>query len=178
MLCNTAYLLHADLCCAIPTPYSAKKEHVLCVKCATPIEIQLIGKSGLLENQSDATKSAGVLHHFANNACLLPSVFCMQASCNSLLQCAAQTGLELLTMECNMHAGFLQQFAAVCHPDRAETNMAAVLRELSGGETPNRVICCGHSLGGALATLGALHCAVLWCAVVCCAVLRCMLCSA
>ena len=32
--------------------------------------------------------------------------------------------------------------------------MAAVLKELSGGQTPSRVICCGHSLGGALATLG------------------------
>ena len=50
----------------------------------------------------------------------------------------------------------MQQFAAVCHPERAETNMAAVLKELSGGQTPNRVICCGHSLGGALATLGQL----------------------
>ncbi|DBA97135.1 hypothetical protein WJX77_011944 [Trebouxia sp. C0004] len=53
------------------------------------------------------------------------------------------------------HLGFMQQFAAVCHPDRSETNMAAVLKELSGGQTPNRVICTGHSLGGALATLGA-----------------------
>ncbi len=44
-------------------------------------------------------------------------------------------------------AGFMQQFAAVCHPDRSETNMAAVLKELSGGQTPNRVICTGHSLG-------------------------------
>ena len=52
------------------------------------------------------------------------------------------------------HMGFLQQFAAVCDPDRAETNLAAELRELSGGQTPTRVICCGHSLGGALATLG------------------------
>ena len=52
------------------------------------------------------------------------------------------------------HLGFLQQFAAVCHPDRSETNMAAVLKELSGGKTPTRVICTGHSLGGALATLG------------------------
>ena len=52
------------------------------------------------------------------------------------------------------HLGFLQQFAAVCHPDRSETNMAAVLKELSGGQTPTRVICTGHSLGGALATLG------------------------
>ncbi|KAL0031927.1 hypothetical protein WJX79_006284 [Trebouxia sp. C0005] len=53
------------------------------------------------------------------------------------------------------HLGFMQQFAAVCHPDRSETNMAAVLKELSGGQIPNRVICTGHSLGGALATLGA-----------------------
>lgn len=52
------------------------------------------------------------------------------------------------------YAGFLQQFAAVCQPDRADTNISAVLKELSGGKTPNRVICCGHSLGGALATLG------------------------
>lgn len=51
-------------------------------------------------------------------------------------------------------AGFLQQLAAVCHPERPDLNMAAVLRELSGGQTPTRVICCGHSLGGALATLG------------------------
>ena len=51
-------------------------------------------------------------------------------------------------------AGFIQQFAAVCDPDRADTNMAAVLKQLSGGRTPSRVICCGHSLGGALATLG------------------------
>lgn len=53
-----------------------------------------------------------------------------------------------------MSAGFMQQFAGVCNPNRSETNMAAVLKELSGGQTPSRVICCGHSLGGALATLG------------------------
>ncbi len=78
----------------------------------------------------------------------------------------------------------MQQFAAVCNPEKPETNMAAVLKELSGGQTPNRVICTGHSLGGALATLGypkdpcgpccaVLCCAVLCCAVLCCAVLRC-----
>ncbi len=48
----------------------------------------------------------------------------------------------------------MQQFAAVCNPEKPETNMAAVLKELSGGQNPNRVICTGHSLGGALATLG------------------------
>ena len=52
----------------------------------------------------------------------------------------------------------MQQFAAVCNPDKPDTNIAAVLKELSGGQTPNRVICCGHSLGGALATLGGCPC--------------------
>ena len=34
-------------------------------------------------------------------------------------------------------------------------HIGKVLRELSGGRLPNRVLCTGHSLGGALATLGA-----------------------
>ena len=34
-------------------------------------------------------------------------------------------------------------------------HMGIVLAELSGGRKPNRVLCTGHSLGGALATLGA-----------------------
>ena len=54
-------------------------------------------------------------------------------------------------------AGFLQQFAGVCSPDNPEKNMATVLQRLSGGKTPTRVLCCGHSLGGALATLGENH---------------------
>lgn len=33
-------------------------------------------------------------------------------------------------------------------------HMGKVLQELSGGRAPNRVLCTGHSLGGALATLG------------------------
>ena len=72
-----------------------------------------------------------------------------------------------------MSAGFMQQFAGVCNPNRSHTNMAMVLKELSGGQTPSRVICCGHSLGGALATLGLtlLITAELCCAVLCCAVL-------
>ena len=53
------------------------------------------------------------------------------------------------------HAGFLQQFAGVCRPDAPEKNMATVVEQLSNGRTPTRVLCCGHSLGGALATLGA-----------------------
>ena len=52
-------------------------------------------------------------------------------------------------------AGFLQQFAGVCRPDAPDKNMATVVEQLSNGRTPTRVLCCGHSLGGALATLGA-----------------------
>lgn len=52
-------------------------------------------------------------------------------------------------------AGFLQQFAGVCRPEEPEKNMATVVEQLSNGRTPTRVLCCGHSLGGALATLGA-----------------------
>ncbi|DBA83613.1 hypothetical protein WJX77_012231 [Trebouxia sp. C0004] len=53
------------------------------------------------------------------------------------------------------HSGFLQQFAGVCRPDVPEKNMSSVIEQLSGGRFPTRVLCCGHSLGGALATLGA-----------------------
>ena len=52
-------------------------------------------------------------------------------------------------------AGFLQQFAGVCRPEEPEKNMGTVVEQLSNGRTPTRVLCCGHSLGGALATLGA-----------------------
>ena len=51
-------------------------------------------------------------------------------------------------------AGFLKQFMGVCKPDQTHGNLAAVVHELSGGQAPSRVLCCGHSLGGALATLG------------------------
>ena len=51
-------------------------------------------------------------------------------------------------------AGFLKQFMGVCKPDQTHGHLAAVVRELSGGRAPSRVLCCGHSLGGALATLG------------------------
>ena len=51
-------------------------------------------------------------------------------------------------------AGFLKQFMGVCKPDQTHGHLAAVVRELSRGRAPSRVLCCGHSLGGALATLG------------------------
>ena len=54
----------------------------------------------------------------------------------------------------SLTAGYLQQLAALCDPARPDFNAAAVLRELSGGRWPGRVICCGHSSGAAVATLG------------------------
>ena len=55
---------------------------------------------------------------------------------------------------CCCCAGFMQQFAAVVDDANPAMHMGRVLRELSGGRCPNRVLCTGHSLGGALATLG------------------------
>ena len=55
---------------------------------------------------------------------------------------------------CPLLAGFLKQFIGVCQPHHPHKYLAAVLTQLSGGRKPSRVLCCGHSLGGALATLG------------------------
>ena len=54
------------------------------------------------------------------------------------------------------NAGFMQQFASIVDPDRPEQHIGEVLKRLSGGRTPSRILCTGHSLGGALATLGEL----------------------
>eukprot|EP00892_Ulva_mutabilis_P000708 jgi/Ulvmu1/10638/UM066_0018.1 len=53
------------------------------------------------------------------------------------------------------HMGFMNQFKSVCDPEVDDRHIGIVLDELSGGVTPTRVLCCGHSLGGALATLAA-----------------------
>lgn len=50
-------------------------------------------------------------------------------------------------------AGFMNQFKSVCDPEAGERHIGITLDELSGGAVPTRVLCCGHSLGGALATL-------------------------
>jgi predicted lipase len=47
------------------------------------------------------------------------------------------------------------QFRSVTVPDNEEQNIGLTLKKLSEGSTPTRVLCCGHSLGGALATLAA-----------------------
>ena len=50
----------------------------------------------------------------------------------------------------------MQQFAAIVDNERPEQHIGEVLKRLSGGRTPSRILCTGHSLGGALATLGEL----------------------
>ena len=65
---------------------------------------------------------------------------------------AVSAGIENGPCGC---AGFLQQFAAVIDDEKPHLHLGKALAELSGGRQPNRVICTGHSLGGALATLGA-----------------------
>ena len=57
-------------------------------------------------------------------------------------------------------AGFQQQLSAVLNADDVEHNIGEALKKLSGGRQPSRVICTGHSLGGALATLCAPWCAI------------------
>ncbi len=57
-------------------------------------------------------------------------------------------------------AGFQQQLSAVLNADDMEHNIGEALMKLSGGRQPSRVICTGHSLGGALATLCAPWCAI------------------
>jgi hypothetical protein len=49
----------------------------------------------------------------------------------------------------------MRQFESVTDPEHPERHISLVLEELSNRSEPTRVLCCGHSLGGALATLGA-----------------------
>ncbi|KAK9866652.1 hypothetical protein WJX84_004627 [Apatococcus fuscideae] len=58
------------------------------------------------------------------------------------------------------HTGFMQQFAAIVDEGRPEQHIGEVLKRLSGGRKPTRILCTGHSLGGALATLGAAWAAI------------------
>ncbi len=74
---------------------------------------------------------------------------CAQA----FMQLSFQQRLKCRSTVCG-RAGFLQQFAAVVDESRPGMHLGKVLAELSGGRKPNRVLCTGHSLGGALATLG------------------------
>ena len=57
-------------------------------------------------------------------------------------------------LNCCMIVGFMQQFAAIVDNQRPGQHIGEVLKKLSGGRRPTRILCTGHSLGGALATLG------------------------
>ena len=58
--------------------------------------------------------------------------------------------------------GFLQQILSVTSATNRACNIGVALSELSGGRAPTRVICTGHSLGGAVATLAATWAALQW----------------
>jgi predicted lipase len=49
----------------------------------------------------------------------------------------------------------MRQFSSVSDSNAPHRHLGLVLEELSNKSEPTRVICCGHSLGGALATLAA-----------------------
>lgn len=53
------------------------------------------------------------------------------------------------------HLGFLTHFTGLISTVDPQRSVHSALSSISGGATPVRVICCGHSMGGALATLGA-----------------------
>ncbi len=52
------------------------------------------------------------------------------------------------------HLGFLQQFAAVTDANNPLLHLGETLARINGGAPVTRVLCCGHSLGGGLATIG------------------------
>jgi len=57
----------------------------------------------------------------------------------------------------------LEQLVRLNHRNSPPSrNLAGIAHKLTGGRTPLRVISTGHSLGGALATLGAVHAALTW----------------
>eukprot|EP00899_Mesostigma_viride_P019397 jgi/Mesvir1/27459/Mv07241-RA.2 len=58
------------------------------------------------------------------------------------------------------HYGFFEQFASVTNADRPDQHIGLVLKELSKGEAPENIVTTGHSLGGALCTLGGAWCAL------------------
>ena len=121
--------------------------------------------------------SLNVCIHLSIPPCVCLFVQCLLFTlclclCSSLCSCTNPRSLQhgrftacvcahcLICIVCA--AGFLQQFAGVCQPDVPEKNMSSVIEQLSGGRIPTRVLCCGHSLGGALATLGMTYTAAVY----------------
>ncbi|CAL5222891.1 g5320 [Coccomyxa viridis] len=56
------------------------------------------------------------------------------------------------------HSGFLEQLSSVTDPEAAtsEYNLVENIHRLTDGRQPTRVLCCGHSLGAAVAVLSAM----------------------
>ncbi|KAK9918417.1 hypothetical protein WJX75_004012 [Coccomyxa subellipsoidea] len=51
------------------------------------------------------------------------------------------------------HSGFLQQLSSITNPESCDSCLEGTIKTLTAGQQPNRIICCGHSLGGAVAAL-------------------------
>ena len=68
--------------------------------------------------------------------------------------CMRCDGSKLTQLELLGVAGFMQQFADIVDEGNSDQHIGRVLERLSEGRKPSRVICTGHSLGGALASLG------------------------
>ncbi|KAK9829748.1 hypothetical protein WJX72_007656 [[Myrmecia] bisecta] len=65
--------------------------------------------------------------------------------------------------EAKVHTGFLKAFQTVTSQATApQYNITAVLNQLSRGAAPAHILVTGHSLGGGLATLGAVWAAFVW----------------
>jgi len=61
--------------------------------------------------------------------------------------------------KCWVHNGFLKSFNDVVKGTKQHPPVTEVVKQLfPDGEKPVRVVCCGHSLGGALCTLAAFWC--------------------
>ncbi|KAL4450178.1 hypothetical protein ABPG77_010847 [Micractinium sp. CCAP 211/92] len=60
------------------------------------------------------------------------------------------------------HLGFLQQALALTSATSPAYNIGCVLADLSDGTAPSRIICCGHSLGGAVASIASVWAALQW----------------
>lgn len=83
-------------------------------------------------------------------------LLCLLSSVSGFVEIAkGKNSSRAAVQECACGAGFMQQFAAVVDESKPGMHLGLVLAELSGGRKPTRVLCTGHSLGGALATLGA-----------------------
>lgn len=71
--------------------------------------------------------------------------------------------LKNLFPDARVHAGFLEQFQAVAdHAPAPKWNIKHRVLQLSGGVDPALIIVTGHSLGGAVATIGSVWASLMW----------------